>query len=621
MFSLFPSIDNPRISPGGRAIAAKVRLQGKQALAVLPIGTNQKPEIIAKDGEFDSQGERLIRSYAWIDDDNLLITLTSRENFMGQWFDAGRVVNYNRSSRKTTPLGWAGSKFDASDILWISREGPPSILLSRVPDNGDTERWANPEVIKIDVVTGEQKIVQRQNPIVNAWYADGKGNVRLGAGYDRESGKFTAIYRPDGASTFKTIIDEKQDRFDTPSVPRIFLKEPNKALTISRKDGYRAVYALDLNTMKLGEKVFGVPGYDIDGISSDLEGDDLESVMLTKQRSEHVYFQPRLKQIQMALQETFTPGVVTIASADRARETIIAHVGGVDHPGAYYVYDTRSGDMRLLGWLNNAIKDAPLNPTSTIKYQASDGKAIEAVLTIPRHKQGQKGLPLIVLPHGGPWARDSEDWEYVPWRQPLAELGYVVIQPNFRGSDGYGKEWESASDGNWGERMQDDLNDAVAHLASQGLIDPKRVCVMGWSYGGYAASRAAQRDGEKFRCAISGAGVHDLPAMVAYDRDYLGDYGAKNALGAAGKLTAVSPGLHPKQYSAPILIVHGEKDRRVPVLQSRNLVKRLKNAGKVEGRDFVYVEIPRETHNLLLESSRLQVLKEVKAFLDKHNPA
>lgn len=145
--------------------------------------------------------------------------------------------------------------------------------------------------------------------------------------------------------------------------------------------------------------------------------------------------------------------------------------------------------------------------------------------------------------------------------------------------------------------------------------------MMGWSYGGYAASRAAQRDGSKYRCAISGAGVHDLPAMVTYDKDYLGEYGAKTGLGAAGKLEAVSPGLHPKDYSTPILIIHGEHDQRVPVSQSRNLVSRLRSAGKVEGRDFEYVEIPRETHNLLLESSRLKVLEAVKAFLDKHNPA
>lgn len=620
IFSHFPNIERPRISPGGKVIAAKIRLKGRQALALVPLDGG-KPEVIAQDGEFDQMEDLVIRSWRWADDDNLLITISSRQNFYGQWFDATRLVGYNRASRKTTRLGWQGSKFAASDILWMSREGRPTILLERTPDNGDTERLGKPEVIKVDVISGKQEIVQRQSPTVTDWRADGNGVVRLGTHYDRTNGKLTALYRSNASENYRTILKETVDRYAGVPMPSIFLKEPDKAITVSRKDGYRTVYELDLRTMEVGKKLFGVPGYDIDGVSADVEGDDLEQVHVTEAREKTYYFEPRLKEIQSVLNETFGAGNVSIASADRAREMVIARVAPSGAPGSYYVFDTRTGKVSLLGWLNSAVKDAKLNPVTTIRYKASDGKEIEAVLTMPRHRAGEKNLPLIVLPHGGPWARDSEDWEYVPWAQPLAELGYVVIQPNFRGSDGYGRAWEQASDGNWGERMQDDLNDAVTHLAAQGIADAKRVCMMGWSYGGYAASRAAQRDGSKYRCTISGAGVHDLIQMVAYDKDYLGEYGAKTALGSAGKLSAVSPGLYPEKFSAPILIIHGEKDRRVPVAQSRDLVGRLRRAGKVENRDFIYVELPRETHNLLLESSRLRVLEEVKKFLDKHNPA
>jgi len=622
VYSQFPDIEDPRISPGGKVIAAKVRFQGRQALALLAVGTVGRPEIVAKDGDFDDEGEWVIRGWRWIDDDNLIITLTSRQNYFGQWFDAGRIVAYNRTKKKATPLGWQGSKFFASNILWMSHEGPPAILLERTPDNGDTERLFRPEVIRVDVLTGRIETVQRQNPIISNWYADGNGVVRVGTGYNSDTGKLTAIYRPDGRNVFRTIIDGKRmDRYGDAPLPQIFLPEPNRALTTSRKDGYRAVYELDLNTMTLGNRVFGINGYDIDGMIDNLEGNALAAVATTEQRTKRYYFEPRLKAIQGLLEETFGVGNVMIESADRAHETVVARVSTPGAPGAYYIYDTRSGGVSRIGWVNAAIRDAALNPASTIRYKASDGKEVEAVLTMPRHRVGEKNLPLIVLPHGGPWSRDSADWEYVPWAQPLAELGYVVVQPNFRGSSGYGRAWEAASDNSWGERMQDDLNDAVTHLAAQGIADPRRVCVMGWSYGGYAASRAAQRDGGKFRCAISGAGVHDLPAMVLYDRDYLGAYTAKIALGSAGKLEEISPGLHPRDYSSPILIIHGEKDKRVPVSQSRNLVNRLKSAGKVEGRDFVYVELPRETHNLLLEQSRLRVLEEVKRFLDEHNPA
>jgi dipeptidyl aminopeptidase/acylaminoacyl peptidase len=622
VFAEFPAIQQPVLSPGGKVIAAKIRYQGGQALAVLPIGAGVRPEIIAKDGEFDEDGDFVLRTWRWIDDDNLVIQLTSRQNFEGIWYDATRAIAYNRTTKKWIPLAWRGSRFDAGRILWMSREGRPTILLQRMPETADTERFFLPEVVKVDVLTGKViDIVQRPSPSIQSWYADGNGVVRLGTGYDGDSGKLTALYRRDAHSNLDTIFSGREDRFDGAPLPEIFLNEPDRALTLSRQDGYRAVYELDLKTMALGKKVFAVPGYDVDEVGGGPMQDRLEAVMAVEHRPKIYYFDARLKEIQQVLEETFGKGNVYIASTDRARELILARVAQPGMPGAFYVYDTRTGGMSRLGWINNAIQDRQLNPVTTIRYKASDGREIEAVLTMPRHRAGQKNLPLIVLPHGGPWARDDEDWEYVPWAQPLAELGYVVIQPNYRGSTGYGKDWEKASDGNWGERMQDDLNDAVTHLAAQGIADPKRVCMMGWSYGGYAASRAAQRDGSKYRCAISGAGVHDLPDMVAYDKDYLGTYGAKTALGAAGKLREVSPGLHAEQYSTPILIIHGEKDQRVPVRQSRDLVRRLKQAGKVEGRDFAYVEIPRETHNLLLESSRLRVLQEMKKFLDRYNPA
>jgi dipeptidyl aminopeptidase/acylaminoacyl peptidase len=226
-----------------------------------------------------------------------------------------------------------------------------------------------------------------------------------------------------------------------------------------------------------------------------------------------------------------------------------------------------------------------------------------------------------VLPHGGPWSRDFETWDAFGWTQSLAELGYAVIQPNFRGSTGFGRAWTELADGNWGERMQDDLNDAVTALAQLGIADPSRACMMGWSYGGYAASRAAQRDGSRYRCAISGAGVHDIPAMVRYDRNYLGRYGSTFIGGAATDLREVSPAYHPEQYSTPILIVHGARDQRVPVSQSRDLVRRLRGAGKREGVDFVYLEQPRNTHNLPLEEDRIQFLEAVARFLSQHNPA
>jgi dipeptidyl aminopeptidase/acylaminoacyl peptidase len=617
-FGKLPSIEGPAISTDGKMLAAKVRSGGAQYLALLPLDDpNAKPDLIAKDGEFDKRGDVRTIRWRWIDADNLLVWISAREDLDGQKYDAIRVIGYNRQTRKVTPLGWRGAFVNAGDVLWRSASGPPRILLARFTGRTGTERLFKPEVIEVDVVTGREKRVISPHPTVTDWYADGDGVVRMGTYFDRASGKLTALYRPDEKTNFRTIIREKTGKYDEAPVPLIFLPG-DKALVRSRNSGFSEVYELDLNTMQLGRKIYGAKGYDVEAVAADRAGKALERITVVEDRERHIWFTPRLKEIQSVLDGSFGPGQAEIASIDAPAENIVVKVGGPDQAGAYYLFQTETGGLKRIGWANTELKDMKLNKVRTVRYRTGDGRTVSAVLTMPRLK-GDKNLPLIVLPHGGPWARDSESWDM--WAQPLAELGYAVIQPNFLGSSGFGKQWEAGSDGNWGNRMQDDLNDAVDHLAAQGVADPKRVCMFGWSYGGYAASRAAQRDGTRYRCAISGAGVHDLPEMVAYDRNYLGRYGSSYIGSAASQLADVSPARFAKQFSIPIMIVHGAKDDRVPVSQSRNLVARLKSAGKVEGRDFVYLEQPRNTHHLPLEEDRIQLLEEMKKFLAKHNPA
>lgn len=625
VFGQFPMVERPLISPDGTMIATKIRSGGVQVLALVPLAAGGKPRIIARDDEVekDKIGVRRVVAWQWIDANNLLIHLASRDFEGGDWFENTRVAAYNVKTAKLTPLGWDHAGILGGNVLWKTVPGDPKprILLERHNNTAKSyDEMFQPEVIDVDVNTGNYTTVVRPNIVVDSWEADGAGVVRLGSSMDRDSGKLRILYRASANEGFRTIMLERVDMHTTPVLPSYILAGSNKAYALSNNEGYRALYEYDLATMKPGKKVFGVTGYDLDGVSLTPDGTAIQSYQYTTQRSHTRFVDPRLNEIQAVLEKSFGADNVAINSADAKREKIVFTVSALGQAPTVFVFDTETGNTTRLAYFNDTLKNAKLNPVKVIRYQASDGKSIEAILTTPRHRTG-KGLPLIVLPHGGPWARDDADWDAYQWAQALAESGYVVIQPNYRGSTGYGKEFGKAVDGNWGLRMQDDLNDAVTWLARDGMIDPKRVCMAGWSYGGYAASRAAQRDGDKYRCAISGAGVHDLPAMVAYDKGYLGAYGAKQGLGAAGDLKAVSPSLHAADYSAPILIVHGAKDQRVPVAQSRNLVSRLRAAGKKEGKDFVYIEQPLNTHNLLREEDRIQFLREAEKFLATHNPA
>jgi dipeptidyl aminopeptidase/acylaminoacyl peptidase len=327
------------------------------------------------------------------------------------------------------------------------------------------------------------------------------------------------------------------------------------------------------------------------------------------------WFDPDLALVQSQIDAAVPGRRADIVSMSRDNQKLVVLVGGADRAGRYYYYDRADGRMLKFAEISEAFGGRPLAPVSTIAYKARDGLDISAVLTVPAGREA-KDLPLILLPHGGPSVRDSEQWDW--WAQFLADRGYAVLQPNYRGSTGFGTAFAEKGRGQWGLQMQDDLDDAVAWAVKTGLADPARVCIAGASYGGYAALRAAERGGSVYRCAISYAGVSDLGAMLRYDRYFLNSKERRERRRAiAPDLRSVSPIHRPAAFSIPTLIMHGKKDLTVPVRQSREMAEKLERAGKA----FVYIEQPEGDHHFSREADRLQFLRELEAFLKKHNPA
>lgn len=620
-FGQLPFMQSPDLSPDGRWVAMQLVHNGTTHMAVLDVVTpNARPIIIASAGEFREVGDRTVAGWQWVGNDNLVVTLASRENAFGQRVDLTRLFAYNLKTKKITPLAWEGALGLASRILHTDHDRG-TFLLERQTNRYGTERWFRPEVVKVDVNTGKFETVVRPNPVINNWYADGTGVVRAGAGYDRDSGRVQVIYRSTPGGNFDTIYNKADKDFSGSTiVPRIFLDEPDTAIVTTNVEGFQKVYKAKLKTMELGQPIFEVKGYDVGEPIANEKGNKLIGVSVTEAGERFYWMDPDWKTIQQFLDETFGRGNAQVISRDRADKRLIIQVGAPNQAGAYYLYDTGTGDFARLGWRHAQLQDQKLNPVSTIKYRASDGEMVPAVLTMPRHRKG-RNLPLVIITHGGPFGvRDSERFD--SWAQAIAELGYVVVQPNYRGSGGFGTEWlkKGRSDG-FGLRMQDDLNDAISHLAGQGIVDAKRVCMMGWSYGGYASARAAQRDADKYRCAIAGAGVYDLVLMRQYDVTYLGNFGSNYLAKGAADLNLVSPARNAEGKWAPIMIVHGERDQRVPVEQARTLVSRLKSSGKKQGADFEYVEQPKNTHNLPYADVRVEWLSAAERWLERHNPA
>lgn len=614
-FAALPLMERPELSPDGTRVAARVARNGELMLMIATIadGPNRVRTV--------PLGENDLNWWNWVNDDWLLAGIGNETYVEGMPWYISRVASIKSDGAKINILAKATAAQNADDVIWVARDGSPRILLSYQSSifSNDPGFW--PKVDEVDVTTGKTRNVVPPRSNVMAWYADATGAVRMGLGYVDETRTSKLLYRPDGKSSFHVVDRANRRRDESLVVPMLFSAEPGKAIASDDHEGTNALYEYDLNTLQLGTKIFAAPGVDIDGIERDTTGTGLAGVRYTADASRVHWFDPGLAQLQADIDKAVgADRRARIVSTSRDHSKMIVHVGSPDQPGSYYYYNTSVGVMSLLSHISDSFGlKTRLSPVKTIHYKARDALDIAAVLTLPVGRD-PKNLPLILMPHGGPFARDSEEWDW--WVQFLAYRGYAVLQPNYRGSSGYGTAFAEKGEGQWGLAMQDDLNDAVDWAVKEGIADAKRVCIVGASYGGYAAMRGAQRDGSRYRCAISYAGVSDLAAMMRYDRRFLNHGGRNDWLKEqAPNFAAVSPVNFAAQFSTPILLMHGKKDRRVQVNQSREMAEKLKAAGKVTGRDYIYVEQPLADHFFSRQADRLDFLQRMDAFLKEHNPA
>jgi dipeptidyl aminopeptidase/acylaminoacyl peptidase len=308
-------------------------------------------------------------------------------------------------------------------------------------------------------------------------------------------------------------------------------------------------------------------------------------------------------------------------SADFNR--MIMFTEGGDDSGTYWIVDIATKKANPLGSAYPLIQAQDVGPVKMIDYKAADGLALRGVLTLPPGRVS-KTLPLVVMPHGGPQDRDYPG--FVGWAQAYASRGYAVFQPNFRGSNGYGAKFVEAGYGEWGRKMQTDISDGVAELARQGLIDPKRACIVGASYGGYAALAGVTVQQGLYRCAVSFAGVADPARMLEDENEAAGDQSTaatrywKTFMGVDksgwDSLKAISPVNLAARADAPILLIHGKDDVTVRINQSDAMERALKRAGKPVER----ITLDGTDHYLLLEDTRIATLKASVDFVLKYNP-
>jgi dipeptidyl aminopeptidase/acylaminoacyl peptidase len=292
--------------------------------------------------------------------------------------------------------------------------------------------------------------------------------------------------------------------------------------------------------------------------------------------------------IQRGLEKHFADRNVTITSRRKKLGRAIIEVSGASWPTEYYVL-LGGKELRLIGRSRPAMNPATFGQAKLVRYKARDGLQIPAFVTYPSgYVKGQR-VPLVVIPHGGPWGRDYLDWDSSGWPQFLATRGYAVLQPQFRGSTGWGMSLWTAGDEQWGLKMQDDNDDGAAWLVAEGVADPQRIAIFGYSYGGFAAMAAVVRPGGPYKCAISGAGVSDLSRI-----GFLTSENRVQREVQGWTVKGMDPLRNVDKASIPILLYHGDRDRQADTLHSRDFYAAMRAAGK----DVEYHEIKDMWHQL-----------------------
>lgn len=611
VFGQLPALEEVILSPDGSKIAF-VKTNGDDRV----LGITQLGEPRSLGGA--RIGDTKLRGARWMDDDNLLTTISSTApppiGFTGAVREWYQLITYNVPAKK-----WAAVDFVVPDERTFNVAAGPAEVRDVggkttlfVPGYYVTGQTL-PALFKYDVQSRRMKVIARGVEQRTSWLVDDSGNVAAQFVYHDEKKLWELSARKDGhmalaASGIAPIEVPSVLGFDTAgnSVLVQFIENGDPVWKpLSLKDGSwgapldrSAAFRHALRERKTGRIIGGVR--DIDD-------------------SHYVFFDAELQAHWDAVLRAFPDERVDLISHSDDFTKMIVEVFGAKDGYAYESFDWYTHTAQVVGSAYPGIVPAQVERVS---YRAADGLTIPAYLTLPRGAAG-KNLPLIVMPHGGPAVADTLRFDW--WAQALAAQGYAVLQPNYRGSFlNFG--FIAAGFGEWGRKMQTDLSDGVRYLVQQGLVDPKRVCIVGASYGGYAALAGVTLDPGIYRCAVSVAGPSDLKRMLKWTNyavghgDNLTQRYWDRFMGVSGPndpaLKAISPIEHVSAVTVPVLLIHGRDDTVVPYEQSDVMADALKHAGKA----VELVTLKHEDHWLSRSITRSQMLEASIAFLRKNNP-
>jgi dipeptidyl aminopeptidase/acylaminoacyl peptidase len=469
-------------------------------------------------------------------------------------------------------------------------------------------------LVRVDLTTGVERVISRGSPATREWLVDAGGEVIAEQDYEEQKQRWTLKIRRDGR------LQEAVSGHEAIDFPSILGFGPNAdTLLVQMIEGEDPVWRL----LSLHDGTLGAPMAERKELNTPIE-DHRTYRMIggvhAGDGARYVFFDPTMQQRWDSVMSAFVGERLRLVSWSDDFRKFIVQVDGSKHGYAYEFVDMNTHTANPIG--NVYEGGTPPLEVRRITYAAADGLPIPAYLTLPRGRAA-KNLPLVVLPHGGPAAHDTARFGW--WPQALADQDYAVLQPNYRGSD-LSRSFLTAGFAQWGRKMQTDLSDGVRYLVKEGIVDPARVCIVGASYGGYAALAGVTLEPGVYRCAVSVAGLSDLKRMLDwvndkhFQRNNWEQRYWERFMGASGPndpvLDAISPIKHIDALDVPVLLVHGRDDTIVPFDQSSVMADALRRANK----DVEFVTLQHEDHWLSRSETRLRMLQTCVAFLRAHNP-
>jgi dipeptidyl aminopeptidase/acylaminoacyl peptidase len=594
-FAQEPAISQAQLSPNGKYIATLQRMtkDGAQLLFIYETADlTRKPTTLGA-SKMD------MRAFYWLNNERLLVRFTqdvdtlqelgAQTRLAAKWASVDRAgkkwleIPRNRSDRRSERSKLIDN-FSSAAVFDLLPKDDNHILLEWDDDQNNVS-----DIFKVNIKTGTARQVARNSNGINITYMDEDGDPRLATRYSASQEALIYLGKVKGAKEWVEIgrteasVDSTSKIFETYFV--VGGANSNEILVRSNHESdTAAIYIYDMEKQVFGEMQFKHPKYDATGLRRVLDKNRQRQIVgftYTGKAGDVYLIDPAEKALYEAINQVLPDTHNQVVSRSLNSDAYIISAEGPRHPETFYLL--RDNKLTLLGQSMPFLTPQMLAEVEWVRYKARDGLEIPALVTVPN---GKGPFPVVVYPHGGPVARDY--WGFDLWAQMLAYHGYLVIQPQFRISEGFGRKHLEAGFAQWGLTMQDDLEDAVTYLVSRGLADPERTAIFGWSYGGYAANVGAFRDPNPFDCAISGAGVADLP----YFRAWLADNGTLTEKTYRPTVDGISPLEHVDSVDIPLLLIHGDIDERVPVAESRKMERRLKS----EGKNYKYIELEGANH-------------------------